>query len=888
MDLADKVRARLIKRIGKYDIIEELGHGGMGVVYRCMDPAIGREVAIKTLTEGFADDPSLLARFYDELRITGNLSHANIVTVYEAGDMDGTPFIVMECVKGRPLDKILAERDMRPLSDRLHIVEQTCSALGYAHQNNVIHRDVKPANIFVLPDGKAKLLDFGIARLEHRDTEHGHTKVGHLIGTIPYMAPERLRNETLDGRSDIFAVGVVLYQLVTGELPFSGVDTELMEKILTKPHPSMAEMGIDCPQALQYIVDRALAKQASDRYSTAEEMAAELSGVIAELRLGEVEDLLEQARDLVEANQLAQARTVLNQVVTIDGKNAAAKEMLAQIQGQFARQKRELTAQQIRQQAEDAFASKRYDQCMAVLEGGRELFASYPEMAALCDKAQKEKDRQKRINELLAQAEAARRRGDFKSAILHAEKARKTDRTDPKIVQLCNQLAADAEKAQRQAQAKVLLTAARGEMSARRFNEAVELLRQVEDLDPTHPELALMLGDARNGLEQGRRREVVARLEEEVSRALGIQQLQEVAKSIQSAMSEMPTESSLFRLNAEVERRVRDQQDRLQVEETLLACRELRPREALERVRLTQAQVPGDERLMELETLLLEKIRQQTVDERRDEYLARARESLANQQYSDAVRALELCEADGIASSEILTLLDFARHEGREQQRLDRLRSDMAQAKVLIDDSEFDQAIAFLERTLAEYEDQALRIQLEQAVAGRDALQQRISTTLASVANFIQAGKLEEAIQLLRVQSQPVQLSASVQQTMSVIEEELQQSVFRTIGRAYASLRFDLPASDALLRQAQNAVFDPALFAALVGPFRLRQQSFADAAVSEAVRRARTLVKERNKEGAESLLITVTDELAFASPQVRQEWETARRKATESGLFRLR
>ena len=100
MDLADKVRARLIKRIGKYDIIEELGHGGMGVVYRCMDPAIGREVAIKTLTEGFADDPSLLARFYDELRITGNLSHANIVTVYEAGDMDGTPFIVMECVKG--------------------------------------------------------------------------------------------------------------------------------------------------------------------------------------------------------------------------------------------------------------------------------------------------------------------------------------------------------------------------------------------------------------------------------------------------------------------------------------------------------------------------------------------------------------------------------------------------------------------------------------------------------------------------------------------------------------------------------------------------------------------------------------------------------------------
>jgi hypothetical protein len=173
-------------------------------------------------------------------------------------------------------------------------------------------------------------------------------------------------------------------------------------------------------------------------------------------------------------------------------------------------------------------------------------------------------------------------------------------------------------------------------------------------------------------------------------------------------------------------------------------------------------------------------------------------------------------------------------------------------------------------------------------VAGRDALQQRIAATLASVANFIQAGRLEEAIQLVRVQSQPVQLSARVQQTVTAIEEELQQSVFRTVGRAYASLQFDLPASDALLRQAQNAVFDPSLFAPLAAPFRARQQWLAEAKVSEAVRGSRNLVKERNKEGAQNLLMTVTDELGFVGPQVRQEWETARRKATESGMFRLR
>jgi serine/threonine-protein kinase len=888
VDLADKVRAGLVKRIGKYDIIEELGHGGMGVVYRCTDPAIGREVAIKTLTEGFAEDPSLLARFYDELRITGNLSHPNIVTVYEAGDMNGTPYIVMECVKGRPLDKVLAERGFKPLSDRLRIVEETCRALGYAHQNNVIHRDVKPANIFVLPDGNAKLLDFGIARLEKRDSEHGHTRVGNLIGTIPYMAPERLRNETLDGRSDIFAVGVVLYQLVAGQLPFTGIDTELMQKILQKPAPTMAEIGVECPRELEFVLDRALAKDPADRYSTAEEMAAELSAIISELRQGEVEELLVQAREMVAADQLAQARTVLNQVVTIDNKNAAAKELLAHIQGQFMMRKRELTAQQVRQQAEEAFVSKRYEQCLAVLEGCRELFSAYPDLEALRARAKKEKDKQDRVNELLGLIESARRKGDFKSAILHAEKARKADKTNPRIAQLCNQLTAEAEQAQRQAQAKILLNAARADMNARRFNEAVELLHQVEALDPTHPELALMLADAKNGLEQGRRREVISRLEDEVSQASTMEQLQQVAESIQGAMAEMPTESALFRLSAQVERLVRDQQNRRLVENTLLACKELRPREALDRVRQAQAQVPGEERLMSLEALLLEKIRQQTVDERRAEYLARARESLANQQYGEAVRVLELCDAEGIASSEILTLLDFAHNELRDRERIDQLRSDMAQAQTLIGDSEFDQAIEFLEHALSVREDPALRMLLDQATTGREAQQQRISAALASAANFIQSGKLDESLQFLQKQPRPVQLSPRVQHTLSAIEEERQQAVFRTIGRAYAALDFDLPASDALLRQAQSAVFDPALCVALANPFRERQQAFADGAVAEAVRGARKLVKERNKEGAERLLMTVTDALSFASPQVRGEWETAHRKATSSGLFRMR
>jgi serine/threonine protein kinase len=152
-------------------------------------------VAIKTLTGGFSDDPSMLARFYEEGKSMGRLNHPNIVAVYDIGVDNQIPYIVMECVSGSPLDKRMSSGEPMPMPDRLRIVEDVCSALGYAHQKGVIHRDVKPANIFVQPDGKAKLLDFGIARLGERDS--GLTRSGLIIGTGAYMAPERIRGETL-------------------------------------------------------------------------------------------------------------------------------------------------------------------------------------------------------------------------------------------------------------------------------------------------------------------------------------------------------------------------------------------------------------------------------------------------------------------------------------------------------------------------------------------------------------------------------------------------------------------------------------------------------------------------------------------------------------------
>ena len=230
----------------------------MGVVYRARDSRLGRIVAIKMLTESFSGNSEMLQRFYREASQTGALRHNNIVIVYDAGDQDGEPYIVMEYVEGEPLDKAI-KRQRLQLEHALSIVEQICLALAYAHRNGVIHRDIKPANVIVRADGSAKLLDFGIARDETR-VDTSLTGTGSLVGTPPYMAPERFAGAPIDGRSDIFSAGVLLYLLLTGRLPFDAEYPGVIDQIMRSDPPAPSELVADCPASLDAIVARALAK----------------------------------------------------------------------------------------------------------------------------------------------------------------------------------------------------------------------------------------------------------------------------------------------------------------------------------------------------------------------------------------------------------------------------------------------------------------------------------------------------------------------------------------------------------------------------------------------------------------------------------------------------
>lgn len=267
--------------LGRYEISGELGRGAMGIVYKGADPTIHRTVAIKTLRLSDFEEkeiPGIKERFFREAESAGLLNHPNIVSIYDAGEEHDLAFIAMEFLNGEDLVEFTHKGNLFPLRDVINIIAQVADALGYAHKNNVVHRDIKPANIMLLKDtGNVKVTDFGIARI----TSSSKTKTGVILGTPSYMSPEQVSGKKLDGRSDIFSLGVVMYEMLTGQKPFATEDvTSLMYQITREKHPSVRGINPKIPPVVEKMIDKALAKDVNQRYQKAELMAAHLKKIL--------------------------------------------------------------------------------------------------------------------------------------------------------------------------------------------------------------------------------------------------------------------------------------------------------------------------------------------------------------------------------------------------------------------------------------------------------------------------------------------------------------------------------------------------------------------------------------------------------------------------------
>jgi serine/threonine protein kinase len=261
--------------LGRYQIQEELGRGAMGVVYKAMDPVLGRIVAIKTI--GMSYDPreraEYEARFYQEAKAAGSLAHPNIVTVHDIGNSGNSAYMAMEFLEGDELGKFLGDTRLS-LERAVDIAAQIAAGLAYAHECGVVHRDVKPANIMVLKDGRVKITDFGIARMRSSEVK---TQTGMLLGSPRYMPPEVFIGKRADARSDIFSLGIILYEMLTGAPPFSGESVSaLMYQTINFVPPAPSVVRHTVPQVLDFIVAKTLAKDPEERYQSAAELASDL------------------------------------------------------------------------------------------------------------------------------------------------------------------------------------------------------------------------------------------------------------------------------------------------------------------------------------------------------------------------------------------------------------------------------------------------------------------------------------------------------------------------------------------------------------------------------------------------------------------------------------
>ena len=278
---SDPSNESVLNRVGRYEITEKLGQGGMGTVYKAFDPLLTRVVAVKVISGQLDVNPDHRERFFREARAAAQLSHRNIITIYDLGEQDGAPYLAMEYLEGRDLDQRLHDGEGMSLTRKLELALSICEGLAHAHACGLIHRDIKPANVFVTDDGGVKILDFGLARLITSEL----TRSNVMVGTVNYMAPEQLRGERADHRADIFSFGVLLYELLGGRKPFQGDSAAAtMYKILHEVPKALDELDPAVGPALTTLVDRAMAKAREDRYQRMTDLLRDLEAAYEPMR----------------------------------------------------------------------------------------------------------------------------------------------------------------------------------------------------------------------------------------------------------------------------------------------------------------------------------------------------------------------------------------------------------------------------------------------------------------------------------------------------------------------------------------------------------------------------------------------------------------------------
>jgi eukaryotic-like serine/threonine-protein kinase len=860
------------EKIGKYDVLDVLGRGGMGVVYRARDARLGRIVAIKMLTEGFSGNADMLQRFYREASQTGALRHNNIVIVYDAGDQDGEPYIVMEYVEGEPLDRAI-KRERMQLEHSLTIVAQICAALAYAHRNGVIHRDIKPANVILRGDGSVKLLDFGIARDETR-VETSITSTGSLVGTPPYMAPERFGGSAIDGRSDIFSAGVLLYLLLTGRLPFDAEYPAVIDQIMRSHPPPPSELVPDCPTALDAIVARALAKSPFDRYANADDMAMDLHEVAEGITAAHVAESMAQAEQHFNERDFMGAQSALRQLLRLDPQHIAGKRLLSQVDQRLTQQEKERKAQELARLAQQAASEREWDRALALCDEALALSPANNTLITLRKSVAEGKQTQEKVSQLLAESANARKVGELTRAQARAATAQRLDPHNSQVLALCRLLEQEIEEKRLKEELRKVMALVREHLAASEYEEAFVLLDKAGTIAPDNAEVLRTKDELTAALAEEKRKSIVRRLEEKAALSTTVAKLRLVSEELAKALKEFPNDPSLLRLRLNLEPRVKQLEDELFVKEVCKSAAELAPEQALERVRSALTRVPGNEQLFGLESALSERVARQTREQQLAQRLGQARQAIDDRLFLEAVKILERCQADGFSSYEVDGLLNLAKTAASQRISQELLERTYSQAKRLIDEEDYESAVQVLRRAVRQVDEPVLHRQLEEATQKQGATEQRANAALERAETLTRMELFAEAVVLLEEQSRGVKRLPRVDQALGRAKklQEAEADFAALTGRCYAQMGTAEGVAD--LKRALNipATSDaPLSLEATTKQLRRRCEQVYGEKASSAIVAARGLLAQDDCAGAESVLKGTMPWLELAPSQAQED-----------------
>jgi serine/threonine protein kinase len=722
-----------LKKLGKYEVLGELGHGAMGVVYRARDPIINRLVALKTITTGVADDPNLLQRFYREAQSAGGLQHPNIVTIYDMGEAGNLPYIAMELVEGENLEQTIARRAPLPISLKLVYAMQACRAFDYAHKRGIIHRDIKPGNVMVNRDGIVKVVDFGIARV----METSRTQTGMLIGTFAYMSPEQYHGEHADERSDIWSFGVLMYELLAYQRPFTGATpASLMHSICQQEPNSLVQVLPDCPSELEIVMTRILRKSPGDRYQSMEDLLLELEPICKKLQAQAVIELVAQGRERADQKDFTEARDLLRQALQIDSGNQQARSLLEKVNVEIKRLQARPKVQQFVDKGRALLDEGKTQEAKSAAETALQLDSTFEPAQELQKLVLQEIDKAQRVADWLQDSKQHLAEGMPEEAEVLVARVLEVDPSNQQALALQQQVGKEKAERQKRLRLQERMQHARSLWTQQEYGECIKVLTDLGKEFPAEEEVARLIETVREDQAEQQKQQALL----QSRNLLAGRRYEESLALLTNLQKQFPRDEEIQRLVEEV-RKDQSSQRKLQgLAEARNVLASGRPAECISVLEALRKEFPNEEEIIRL----LEIAHKDQVEQHRQQALAKARKLLASRSFEECATYLTALKKEFPTDEEIPKLLEAVRAGQAELRR----QQGVAKARKLLAARSFEECMTFLTSLSKEFaNDEEIRELLEAVRA--EQVEQQKRQRLAEVRSLLSAKNYEKAFSLL-------------------------------------------------------------------------------------------------------------------------------------------